>query len=56
MLSRNILILRQFPLNANGKYNRDALQLVLKMKFGSDSSRAPLPSSPGDAVLNGDSI
>jgi amino acid adenylation domain-containing protein len=55
MLPRDILVLNRFPLNANGKYDRKALQLILEKKFGSDQSRAPLPSSAGDAVLNGDS-
>ena len=56
MLPRDILVLDRFPLNANGKYDRKALQLILEKKFGSARSRAPLPSSAGDAVLNGDSI
>jgi acyl-CoA synthetase (AMP-forming)/AMP-acid ligase II len=50
MLPRDILVLDRFPLNANGKYDRKALQLILEKKFGSVRSRAPLPSSAGDAV------
>jgi amino acid adenylation domain-containing protein len=48
MLPRDILVLDRFPLNANGKYDRKALQLILEKKFGSDRSRASLPSSAGD--------
>jgi amino acid adenylation domain-containing protein len=36
MLPRDILVLDRFPLNANGKYDRKALQLILENKFGSD--------------------
>jgi amino acid adenylation domain-containing protein len=39
MLPRNVLILPRFPLNANGKYDRKALQLILKKTFGSDRFR-----------------
>jgi hypothetical protein len=53
-LPRDIVVLDRFPLNANGKYDRSALQLILEKKFGSDHSRALLPGSAGDAVLNGD--
>ena len=30
MVPRNIRLLRQFPLNANGKYDRKALQMILE--------------------------
>jgi amino acid adenylation domain-containing protein len=30
MLPRNVRVLRRFPLNANGKYNRKALQMILE--------------------------
>jgi amino acid adenylation domain-containing protein len=53
MLPRDILLLDRFPLNANGKYDRKALQLILEKKFGSDRSQA-LPGSAGDAVLSSD--
>ena len=39
MLPHNILVLRRFPLNANGKYDRKALQLILETTFGSDRPR-----------------
>jgi amino acid adenylation domain-containing protein len=42
MLPRNILVLCRFPLNANGKYDRKALQLILETKFGSNRSRAAI--------------
>jgi amino acid adenylation domain-containing protein len=48
MLPRNVLVLRRFPLNANGKYDRKALQLLLEDSLGSDRPRASLPSSAGD--------
>jgi amino acid adenylation domain-containing protein len=54
MLPRDIVVLDRFPLNANGKYDRKALQLILEKKFGSDHSRALLPNSAGHAVPNGD--
>jgi acyl-CoA synthetase (AMP-forming)/AMP-acid ligase II len=44
MLPRNILVLRRFPLNANGKYDRKALQLILETKFDSNRSRAAIPN------------
>jgi amino acid adenylation domain-containing protein len=44
MLPRNLLVLRRFPLNANGKYDRKALQLILETKFGSNRSRAAIPN------------
>jgi amino acid adenylation domain-containing protein len=50
MLPRNILVLRRFPLNANGKYDRKALQLILENAFGSDQVRAAIPHPAGDAV------
>ena len=40
MLPRHILALDRFPLNANGKYDRKALQLILEKKFGSEGSEA----------------
>jgi amino acid adenylation domain-containing protein len=52
MLPRDILILDRFPLSANGKYDRKALQLMLEKEFGSDGSKAAQPSSVGDAVLD----
>src|SRR4030095_9760533 len=36
MLPSNILVLLRFPLNATGKHDRKALQLILEKKFGSD--------------------
>jgi acyl-CoA synthetase (AMP-forming)/AMP-acid ligase II len=30
MVPRNIRVLRQFPLNANGKFDRKALQMILE--------------------------
>ena len=50
MLPRNVLILRRFPLNANGKYDRKALQLILENTFGSDRSRIATRHPPRDAV------
>jgi amino acid adenylation domain-containing protein len=50
MLPRNVLVLCRFPLNANGKYDRKALQLILEKTFGSDRSRAPIPHPVADAV------
>jgi amino acid adenylation domain-containing protein len=48
MLPRNVLVLRRFPLSANGKYDRKALQLILENSFGSDRSRAAIPHPAGD--------
>jgi amino acid adenylation domain-containing protein len=48
MLPRNVLVLRRFPLNANGKYDRKALQLILENSFGSDQPRAAIPHIAGD--------
>jgi len=42
MLPRNVLVLRRFPLNANGKYDRKALQLILEKTFGSGRSQAAI--------------
>jgi amino acid adenylation domain-containing protein len=50
MLPRNVLVLRRFPLNANGKYDRKALQLILEKNSVSDPSRAAIPHPAGDAV------
>ena len=50
MLPRNVLVLRRFPLNTNGKYDRKALQLILENSFGSDQPRAAIPRSAGDAI------
>jgi amino acid adenylation domain-containing protein len=38
MLPRNVVVLHEFPLNANRKYDRKALQLILE-NTGSDRSR-----------------
>jgi amino acid adenylation domain-containing protein len=40
MVPRNIRVLRQFPLNANGKFDRKALQMILE-----NASTASAPSS-----------
>jgi amino acid adenylation domain-containing protein len=50
MLPHNVLVLRRFPLNANGKYDRKALQLILENTFGSDHPQAATPLPGGDAV------
>jgi acyl-coenzyme A synthetase/AMP-(fatty) acid ligase len=50
MLPHNVLVLRRFPLNANGKYDRKALQLILENTFGSDQPQAAIPHPAGDAV------
>jgi hypothetical protein len=50
MLPRNVSILRRFPLNANGKYDRKALQLILENTLGSDRLRAAIARPAGDAV------
>jgi amino acid adenylation domain-containing protein len=50
MLPRNILVLRRFPLNTNGKYDRKALELILEKTFGSDHPRAPILHPAGAAV------
>ncbi len=49
MLPRNVLVLRRFPLNANGKYDRKALQLILENSFGSDQPRVAIPHLAGHA-------
>lgn len=38
MLPRDILVLDRFPLNANGKYDRKALQAILENSPGSDAA------------------
>jgi len=50
MLPHNVLVLRRFPLNANGKYDRKALQLILENTFGSHRPQAATPLPAGDAV------
>ena len=50
MLPRNVLVLRRFPLNTNGKYDRKALQLILENTLGLDRSRAAMPHAAGHAV------
>jgi amino acid adenylation domain-containing protein len=50
MLPRDILVLDRFPLNANGKYDRKALQLILENNFGLDRGRAATPHPAGDAI------
>jgi amino acid adenylation domain-containing protein len=39
MLPRNVLLLRRLPLNANGKYDRKALQLILENALRSGQPR-----------------
>jgi amino acid adenylation domain-containing protein len=51
MLPRNILVLDRFPLNANGKYDRRALQLVLEKKFGSGRFETAKPNFDPDGIL-----
>jgi amino acid adenylation domain-containing protein len=50
MLPRNVSVLRRFPLNTNGKYDRKALQLILEDTFGSDRPRAEMALPAGDAA------
>jgi amino acid adenylation domain-containing protein len=50
MLPRNVIAVRELPLNASGKYDRRALQLVLENTLGSDRSRAAIPHPADDAV------
>lgn len=56
MLPRNVRVLRRFPVNTNGKYDRKALQLILQKKFGADASRAAIPDSSGNIILNSDAV
>jgi hypothetical protein len=56
MLPRNVRVLRRFPVNTNGKYDRKALQLILQKKFGADASRAAIPDSGGNIILNSDAV
>jgi acyl-coenzyme A synthetase/AMP-(fatty) acid ligase len=53
MLPRNVLVLRRFPLNTNGKYDRKSLELILENAFGSDQPRAAIlaSSQPRPSVL-----
>jgi amino acid adenylation domain-containing protein len=48
MLPRNVRILRRFPLNANGKYDRKALQMILEN--ASSTSVQNSDAIPPDAV------
>jgi amino acid adenylation domain-containing protein len=50
MLPHNVLVLRRFPLNANGKYDRKALQLILENTFGSDQPRVATLLPAGTAA------
>jgi amino acid adenylation domain-containing protein len=50
MLPRNVLVLHRFPLNANGKYDRKALQLILENTLGPDGSQAATALRANDAV------
>jgi non-ribosomal peptide synthetase component F len=50
MLPRDVHLLRPFPLNANGKYDRKALQLILENRFGSDRSRTATPHPTSEGV------
>ena len=43
MLPHNILVLRRLPLNANGKYDRKALQLILETAFWIRSAAIATP-------------
>jgi acyl-coenzyme A synthetase/AMP-(fatty) acid ligase len=52
MLPRDIMVLDRIPLNANGKYDRQALQLILEKKFGSDASGAAIRVCTSDPVPN----
>jgi amino acid adenylation domain-containing protein len=45
MLPRNVLVLRRFPLNANGKHDRRALQFILENRFRSERSPAAIQQS-----------
>jgi len=50
MVPRNIRLLRHFPLNANGKFDRKALQVILETTFGSHHRQAATPLPGGDVV------
>jgi amino acid adenylation domain-containing protein len=52
MLPRNIVLLGRLPLNANGKYDRKVLQLILENTFGSNRSRVATPHPAGERSLN----
>jgi amino acid adenylation domain-containing protein len=52
MLPRNVLFLRRFPLNANGKYDRKALRLILENVFESERSRVATLHSVGQLDVN----
>ena len=45
MVPRNIRLLRQFPLNANGKYDRKALQMILENSSTTSASSSNANSS-----------